>query len=406
MLVYANNGHDKVGLWSYDMQNKRFAENVYQREDVDVYGVRYHSNDWTYPDVITGVSTFKDKFRVDYFDETEAAVYRQLEEVIPYSHYVNITSRSRDGNTMVIYNAGPRDPGTYYLLKNGSIQSVGSKQPLLESDSLADLEYITYRSRDGREIPAFLTVPQGDAPFPLVVLPHGGPFVQETVVYDEWAQVLANNGYLVLQPQYRGSLGYGKKFYMDAFSGGGEGGYKMQDDKDDGASYLVERGLADPNRMAMFGWSYGGYAALVAAARTPQVYQCVVAGAAVTDNLMQVNYYRHALRGTQRDEQLRMWDDSISPVEEADKVNVPMLIIHGDVDQRVPPEHARRYIKALDAANKDYRFIWLEGADHFSNTLFYEHQITLYENLIGFLDNECGPGGLKDGATSTAMVTD
>src|SRR5690606_23789767 len=175
---------------------------------------------------------------------------------------------------------------------------------------------------------------------------------------------------------------------------GGQGGYKMQDDKDDGALYLVEQGLADPDRMAMFGWSYGGYAALVAASREPQIYQCVIAGAAVSDPLMQVNYYRYQMRGAQANEQLNMWDDSISPLEEAEKVNVPMLIIHGDVDQRVPPAHARKYLDTLDRYGKPYRYVELKGADHFYDTLYFEHQLELYEALIGFLRNDCGPGGL------------
>jgi dipeptidyl aminopeptidase/acylaminoacyl peptidase len=183
-------------------------------------------------------------------------------------------------------------------------------------------------------------------------------------------------------------------FYTSAFMSGGQGGYKMQDDKDDGAMHLVERGLADRDRIAMFGWSYGGYAALVAASRTPQIYQCVVAGAAVTDPLMQVNYYRYQLRGAQAAEQLRMWDDSISPLKEAAKVNVPMLIIHGDVDQRVPPAHARKYLGELDRYKKDYEYVELKGADHFSNTLFYDHQLMLYRSLIGYLEHDCGPDGL------------
>lgn len=394
LLVYANNGHDKIGLWSFNVNTRTFDELIYRREDADVYGVKYHSNNWKNPNLVTGVSYFKDKLRVEFFDEVEKATYEQLENAIPYAHYVNINSRSRDGATMTVYNAGPRDPGTYYLLHNGRLQAVGSKQPLLESESLADVQYISYDARDGRPIPAYLTVPQGKPPFPLIVLPHGGPFVQETVVYDEWAQMLANNGYMVLQPQYRGSRGYGKQFYMDAFLKGGQGGYDMQDDKDDGAKHLIRRGLVDPDRIAMFGWSYGGYAALVAASREDQIYQCVIAGAAVSDPIMQVNYYRYQLRGTGREEQLRMWDESISPIEEVEKVNVPMLLIHGSVDQRVPPEHAKKYRKLLEEYNKDYKYLELEDADHFSNTLFYRHQKALYETMIDYLKNDCGPGGL------------
>jgi dipeptidyl aminopeptidase/acylaminoacyl peptidase len=395
ILVRADNGDDKLGLWSYNVNTGNFDELIYRRSDVDVYGVRYHSNTWTYPDRVTGVTYFKDKLHVEYFDEIEGAVYGQLAEVIPNSYNISIPSRSRDGNTMTVLNIGPRDPGTYYLLKEGKIQAAGSRQPLLESDKLADMKYITYKSRDGLTIPGFLTVPNGEPPFPLIVLPHGGPFVQETVIYDEWAQMLANNGYLVLQPQYRGSQGYGEEFYKIAFTEGGQGGYKMQDDKDDGAQYLVEEGLADPNRMAMFGWSYGGYAALVAASRTPQIYQCVIAGAAVSDPIMQVNYYRFEIEGWPAIEQIRMWDDSISPVEEAEKVNVPMLLIHGDVDQRVPPDHAKKYRKLLDKYNKNYKYLELEGADHFSSTLFYNHQYDLYTSMIEFLNNDCGQMSLQ-----------
>jgi len=393
-LVAANNGNDKVGLWSFDLNAKVLDELIYRRSDVDVWGVRYHSNVWEHPDQVTGVTYVKDKLHTEYFDEVEGAVYKQLEGIVPFAWYLDINSRSRDGKTMTIYNAGPRDPGTYYLLKNGRVDAIGSKQPLLESENLADLQYLAYEARDGVSIPAYLTVPDGDPPFPLVVLPHGGPFVAESVIYDEWAQLLANNGYLVLQPQYRGSQNYGMQFYLSAFMDGGQGGYKMQDDKDDGAMYLVEKGLADADRLAMFGWSYGGYAALVAASRKPQIYQCVIAGAAVSDPLMQVNYYRYQMRGAQRNEQLRMWDDSISPLREVEKVNVPLLIVHGDVDQRVPPEHAKKYLRELDRLGKNYKYVELKGADHFYNTLFYDHQITLYESLIGYLKDDCGPGGL------------
>ena len=394
ILVRANNGHDKVGLWSYDVNAKKFDELVYRRNDVDVAGVRWHSNDWTNPDSIVAVVYGKDRYHYEYFDEIEGATFAQLEELIPSAYQLSINSRSRDGSTMTIYNTGPRDPGSYYLLKDGRINSMGSRQPLLESEKLADVTYVEYESRDGRKIPGYVTVPNGEGPWPLIVLPHGGPFVDEVVVYDEWSQMLANNGYMVLQPQYRGSQGHGQKFYQDAFMHGGQGGYQMQDDKDDGAMYLVDKGLVDPDRIAMFGWSYGGYAALVAASRSDQIYQCVIAGAAVTDPLMQVNYYRFQLRGTGALEQLAMWDDSISPLEEVDKVNVPMLIIHGDVDQRVPPDHAKKYFRALDKIGKPYKALWLEGADHFSSTLFYRHQIALYETMIDFLKNDCGPGGL------------
>lgn len=394
LFVVAHNGDDKAGLWEFDLDSNAFGELVYRRNDVDVSGVRFHSNDWQHADSVVGVVYQAGNVEVEYFDEVEMATQQQLEQVVPNAHYVRINSRSRDDDSLTIYNIGPRDPGTYYLLHKGKLTKLGSRQPLLEADRLADVRYIKYEARDGRTIPAYMTIPNGKPPFPAIVMPHGGPFVSELALYDEWAQMLANNGYLVLQPQYRGSRGLGLEHYQSAFMNGGQGGKKMQDDKDDGMLYLVDQGWADPERLAIFGWSYGGYAALVAAGREAQIYQCAIAGAAVSDNQMQVNYYRSQLRGASKIEQLRMWDDSLSPLEEVAKVNIPILLIHGDVDQRVPPEHAQKYRQALAKSNKSFEYVELEGADHFSNTLFYHHQKNLYESMIAYLKNGCGPDGL------------
>ena len=403
MLVYANNGDDKVGLWSYDTKTRKFEELIYRRSDVDVWAIRLHSNRWQYPDTVTGISYFTDKLHYEYFDEIEGATYAQLARVIPFGHTVSIPSRSRDGNTMTILNTGPRDPGTYYLLKDGKLQAVGSKQPLLESENLADVEYITYKSRDGKIIPAYLTVPQGEPPFPLVVHPHGGPFVAEGIDYDERAQMLANNGYLVLQPQYRGSRNYGLDFYHAAFEDGGQIGHKMQDDKDDGAMFLVEQGLADPNRIAMYGGSYGGYAALIAASRTPQIYQCVIASSVVSDPIRQINYLRFSVIGDAwEDEQfIKSWDNAVSPVKETARVNVPILLIHGTVDQRTPPEQAKIYLKTLEKHNKNYKYVELKDADHFTNTWTFDHKQKMYGAILDFLANDCWPNGLSDDLSAT-----
>ena len=160
ILVLAFNGDDKLGLWSFNPETKTFDELIYRRSDVDVYGVRYHSNSWTYPDRITAVSYFKDKLHYEYFDEIEGATFNQLEQLVPHAHYVSITSRSRDGNTMIVRNIGPRDPGTYYLLHEGEFEFIGSTQPLLDSEHLADVEYIQYTARDGRQMATFVTIPK------------------------------------------------------------------------------------------------------------------------------------------------------------------------------------------------------------------------------------------------------
>ena len=222
-------------------------------------------------------------------------------------------------------------------------------------------------------------------------MPHGGPYVSETIDrHDEWAQMLAHYGYMVLQPQYRGSKKYGLEFYQSAFINGSETGRAMQDDKDDGALHLVKEGRVDADRIAMFGWSYGGYAALIAAAREDQIYQCAIAGAAVSDPDMQLDYYRYRMDGTQKIEQLTTWDGSVSPIKEVDKVNIPLLVVHPSADQRVPPEHYYKYVNALKKAEIPHKSLLLEGADHFYTTLFYDHKSALYQSILDFLSDDCG----------------
>ena len=167
-----------------------------------------------------------------------------------YDYVIMITSRSRDGHVMTVFNVGPKDSGTHYLVNRGKLQKIGSANPLLKDGDYSNVEYIKYPARDGLMIPAYVTHPKGPGPHPLVVLPHGGPYVQETITYDEWGQMLANNGYMVIQPQYRGSEGHGWKHFISTWH---EHGKAMNDDKDDGAKYLISKGLVDPDRVAMFG---------------------------------------------------------------------------------------------------------------------------------------------------------
>jgi dipeptidyl aminopeptidase/acylaminoacyl peptidase len=390
VYVTANNDNDKVGLWRLNLRTGQIGDLLYRRDDVDVAGIRMASNFWQEGSRPVGVRYYGAKLETDWFDSQEKALYDSLEAAIPNAHALSISSRSRDGSEMVVYNSGPKDPGSYYLLKNGQLAFLGSTNPLLKAEDLSEVRYISYPSRDGRTIHGYLTVPKGEEPFPLIVLPHGGPFVPEVVGYDEWSQFLASRGYAVLQPEYRGTLGYGLEHWKIAY---GEGGLKMQDDKDDGALWLVEQGFADKDRLAMFGWSYGGYAAAVAASRDPNIYQCTIAGAAVVDGNAQLNYYRDGLLPASEYWELRR-REGVQPIDEVAKVNIPLLIIHGDVDQRVPFDHFRRYTSALDKAHIPYKSVVLKGADHFYNTLFYDHQYTLYKSLEDFLKNDCGPGGL------------
>ncbi|MEP5622309.1 MAG: prolyl oligopeptidase family serine peptidase, partial [Hyphomicrobiales bacterium] len=240
--------------------------------------------------------------------------------------------------------------------------------------------------------PGYVTIPKGEGPFPLVVQHHGGPHVNAVQGYNEIGQMLANNGYMVLYPQNRISTGWGKS-HFDA--GYGEHGLAMQDDKDDGAKYLIEQGLADPDRVAFYGWSYGGYAAFVASQREDQIYQCAITMAGVSDP---AKSYK-ARSGPGSPKALDDWGKrrgmiGINPIEDVAKTNIPILVAHGDVDSRVRYYHLKDYKKAMERAGKSNfgQFLTLKGVDH--NNLMFNHQKTLYTKMLDFLANDCGPDGL------------
>ncbi len=390
-IIDALNGEDKAALWEFNFDTGQFGKKLFQAEDADVLRVGFHSIPGNgklayaeYPGA---------KWERHWFDEDEKALYEALQQQIPHAHNLNITSRSRDGRRMIVNNSGPRDPGSFWLVKDGQLAKLGSRNPLINPDQLSDVKYIRYKARDGMMIPGYVTIPKGKGPFPLIVMPHGGPAVSEVVDYDEWGQLLANAGYMVLQPEYRMTVGFGKK-HFDA--GHNEHGYKMQDDKDDGALYLVEQGLADPDRIAMFGWSYGGYAALVAAAREDNIYQCAIAGAAVSRPEV---WYKDIIGpGTPKaiDEwfQGRGVTKGFNPYANVDKVNIPLLMVHPEDDSRVLYYHFADYKKKFESLGKTGEFVTLEDADHFYPTLMYRHQQQFYTKMLDYLANDCGPGGL------------
>lgn len=388
-LIDNPNSEDKAGLYEFDFTTGAIGKKLFQAEGADVMGVQFHSIPGN--DKLVAARYSGTKRERHWFDEEEKALFEALEKQIPYAYQIGIGSRSLDGSTMIVGNVGPRDPGSFWLVKDGKLAKLGSRNPLLNPEQLSDVKYVRYPARDGRIIPAYVTMPKGTGPFPLIVLPHGGPQVNEIITYDEWGQLLANAGYMVLQPQYRMSVGWGQDHFDSAY---GEHGGKMQDDKDDGALWLVEQGLADRNRMAMFGWSYGGYAALVAASRENNIYQCAIAGAAVADAEKQYL--------GRRDPDLKALDEwskrrgtiGINPINEVDKVNIPLLMVHGENDRRVLYYHMKDYQKKFEAAGKTGEFLTLEGADHFSNTLMYNHQQQFYTKMLDYLANDCGPGGL------------
>lgn len=379
LYVIANMGEDTTGVYLYDIKTKQHSERLFGLKSVDVDGVIQDEDDSLLGFVYTS------KHPEYYFtDDENHAIYEGVKGLYPDS-FVNVVSRSDNDNAIVAMAQSDKDPGSYYLILNKKdIVKLGERMPFIDKSKLGSTKYISYKARDGRKIYAYLTVPPTAGPHPAIVLPHGGPWVRDTIIFDEWAQLLASHGYVVIQPNYRGSTGYGLEHWK---AGDKNWGLKMQDDLDDAALYLVEKGLTSKDKLAMFGWSYGGYAAFAGSMRENNIYQCTVAGAGVSD-LGRIN-------ATLNDDPIlsrlqRPTIDGVSPVEQVEKVNVPILVIHGDIDGRVPIEHSDAFVSELKAKNKQHKYVVLEGADHFSDTLFYDHKTLFYSELINWLDNTCG----------------
>jgi len=391
-IIDNRDGEDKAALYEFDFTEGKIKDKVFQAKNADVMALQTHSLPQN--NSVVAIRYPGERMERAWLDAEEKALYELLEKSIPHAHQISITSRSEDGNTMVVFNIGPKDPGSYWLIMNGGMQKLGSRNSALQADQLNEVRYIRYKARDGLEIPAYVTIPKGKGPFPLVVQHNGGPHVNGMVSYDEMGQMLANAGYMVLHPEIRISTGWGQK-HFDA--GYGQHGLAMQDDKDDGVKYLIEQGLADPDRVAFFGWSYGGYSALVALSREEQLYQCSIAVAAVADA---AKVYRLRSRGRNTSKAIDDWAKrrgglfGINPIEEVNKVNIPLLMVHGDADRRVLYFNFKDYKKAFEKAGKTGQFVTLQGADHFGNTLMYNHQQQLYTKMLDFLKNDCGPGGL------------
>jgi dipeptidyl aminopeptidase/acylaminoacyl peptidase len=388
-LIDNPNGEDKAGLYEFDFTTGQIGKKLFQAEDADVMDIQTHSIPGN--DKLVAARYPGARMERHWFDEEEKALYEALEKQIPYAHQVNIASRSLDGASMVVTNRGPHDPGSFWLVKDGKLAKLGSRNPLVNAEALADVKYIRYPARDGLMIPGYVTVPKGKGPFPLIVEHLGGPAVNGMVSYDEMAQMMAAQGYMVFHPENRISVGWGQKHFDAGYK---QHGLAMQDDKDDGVKYLIEQGMADPSRVAFFGWSYGGYAALVALSREEQLYQCAIAVAAVADAEKQYLGRRDPTLKTLDDWNRHRGGTTVNPINEVSKVNIPLLMVHGDVDRRVMYYHLKDYQKAFTAAGKTGEFITMEGADHFGNTLMYTHQQQLYTKMLDYLANDCGPGGL------------
>lgn len=383
-----NTGRDKQIVIPYDLITRQLGKPVFADDTIEATNVLQSSQPEDFGKIIGYAGQGIGPFR-QYYDEEWNTIQRRVDDALPKGQTNRLSSISDDFSVAVVTSSGPREPGAYYLLVGGSkIIALGHSMPFLEPEKLAEMKYVTYEARDGMIIPAYLTTPNsGSAPYPTVVMPHGGPWARDDLRFDLWAQFLANRGYMVLQPQYRGSQGWGQNLWR---AGDKEWGGKMQDDKDDGARWLVEQGLAAEDRIAIFGYSYGGYAAMAAIVRPDPPYQCSIAGA----GLSELRYFdKITFEGNFGREFQNPTIEGLSPLDVAEKASIPIYIFHGDRDQRVPIEQSQKYVRALKRAGKDVEYQEIVDLWH-SFPWFPQHRLAVLSSIEDYLGNRCGPGGL------------
>jgi len=386
--VISNRGRDKAAIFEYDIAAKKLAdEPAFAHPLFEASGVGV----WSTPGPNFGepAAFYYQGLRGEMypalpeFEQLKATVEQRLgvrmtptaivdpetgqARTIPYAvgRYAEIRAVSRDLNTAVVWAGSATDPGAYYLVKNRTeISRLMAPHPDIKPETLGTASYAYYGARDGLQIPAFVYKPSaalyGPGPYPTIIMPHGGPWSRDTLDWDGsmWPQLLTSRGYAVIQPQFRGSDGWGKRLWM---AGDNEWGQKMQDDLDDAAKWAVEQNLAAQGRIAMFGFSYGGYAAMVAAIRPNGLYKCAVAGAGVGEltrirsSLFANPYTREAQRDTV---------NGLNPASQSRNISIPILVYHGDRDQTVQLEQSALFLAGARQSGQDVQYRELADFAH------------------------------------------
>jgi dipeptidyl aminopeptidase/acylaminoacyl peptidase len=367
------------------------------------------SEDFTVEDMIRDpVDGLLQGFRVresshaTFFDRLRQSRYQGTGKAFP-GYQVELISQTRDLGRMIVRTDGGDDSGTYWLVDIGSGKAnpIGYEYPAIKPADVGPTSLVRYPAADGLDIEAVLTLPPGRKPehLPLVVMPHGGPMgVSDRLGFDWWAQAYASRGYAVLQPNYRGSSGYGKAFHD---KGWGEWGGKMLTDISAGIAELGRRGVIDPSRACIVGSSYGGYAALAGVTLQHGLYRCAVSISGVADLVDFASWRRDKTHhsdsslvrdllkktGAEKtgDEVLR----AISPRRFVDKADAPILLIHGTDDTVVPIEQSEDMASALKHAGKPVDFVKLNGDDHWQSR--DETRVEMLKAAIAFVKDHNPP---------------
>lgn len=358
-----------------------------------VYGVNGYDVEQVIENVenngLAGVSYVDTRPRQHWVDARLREIQQGVEEAFGKGN-ARIVSSDHARENIILYAGKPSQAGAYYLYRtvSGSLTHIGWLNNEFRDMELNPVSSLRYQASDGKQIEAVLTLPRhrGNTNLPLIVLPHGGPWSRDHEQFDMWAQPLAELGYAVVQPNFRGSSGYGYDWESAA---DGNWGVRMQDDLLDAIGHLASEGTIDRKRVCIFGWSYGGYAASRAAQRDGQHYRCAISGAGVHDLPTMVAYDRGYLGryGSQYIGSAASRLVDISPARFASQYSIPILIVHGAKDERVPVDQSRDLVSRLKKAGKveGRDFVYIEQPDNTHHLPLESDRIQLLEALARFL---------------------
>lgn len=391
-----------VYTWRTDTDRERLfainpaggeAEILAEHDQYDIGGAIL--DPWSH--LVVGVAWVEDMIRQRFFDPHLQAAFERLSARGLRDSNLQIVTWSQDRKRIIVAAEINHGAGGYYLYEpeTDRMRPIAEAYPELRgNEAIGVRQSITYRARDGQRVPAYLTLPaSGQRNLPLVLLVHGGPHARDVFAFDWWASFLASRGYAVLQPNYRGSTGFGHEWFNAGRLGWGTG--VMQTDVEDGVDALVRNGIADGRRVCIVGASYGGYAALAGATLTPDRYRCAASIAGVADLIiMQREAERYG--GGRRGMSAEWWTLSmgdrrefpealraISPAQRADNVRIPILLMHGVDDSVVPIAQSRLMRDRLREAGRDVRYVEMQGDDHWLSNA--ETRTQMLRELESFL---------------------
>lgn len=388
-VVYAvsNIGRDKTAIVKFDLETGQELEVLFSHPEVDVSNLSYSRK----RKVLTAITYTTDKRQREFLDEESEAIYQKLQAELP-NYEVALTSTTKDEDKFLVRTYSDRSLGSYYFYDKNTeeLKKLADVSPWLDEDKLSPMEPISYKTRDGLTVHGYLTLPNGKEPknLPVVVNPHGGPWVRDNWGYNPEVQLLADRGYAVLQVNYRGSTGYGKEFWTASFK---QWGQAMQNDITDGVNWLIEQGIADPERVAIYGASYGGYATLAGLTYTPDLYACGVdyVGVSNLNSFLQTipPYWKPFLEmmyemvGSPEEDQEML--DAYSPALNADKITAPLFVVQGANDPRVNIDESDQIVIALRERGVEVPYMVKYDEGHgFSNE---ENRFDFYKAMTGFL---------------------